>query len=314
MRRLRSEDGVALMLVLWLIVVLAAVAATVVSTVRRQSDVVINLRARAQARVAAESGVVFALDELRTAFAATKGLDELVRVYPAVADRLQRLGAQPLGNTKFQVALVDLNSRIDLNHVDDATLAVFLTTFAGESDARALTDALLDWRDPDSAQRSAGAEADAYRAAGSPYLPPNRPIRRLEEVLRIRGFTDGVANEIAPYVTVWGDGRLNVNTASPRVLSAFPGIGSSGASMLMDARGSEGIRSLTSMGERLSRGGIGGVMPPLVGVPQRLLIVSRGWAEGHALTHETQVVLQLQGLAPGRAPDLFVMAWEERSR
>ena len=53
MTQVRSERGVALMLVLWLIVVLAAVAAAAVSTVRRQSDVVVNLRTRATARAAA---------------------------------------------------------------------------------------------------------------------------------------------------------------------------------------------------------------------------------------------------------------------
>jgi general secretion pathway protein K len=300
------------MLVLWLIVVLAAVAAAAVSAVRRQSDVVINLRARAEARAAAESGVVVAVEALRSAFAATRAFEDLPEVFPAVLDRLGRLDEQPLGDARFQVSLVDLNSRIDLNHADAATLATFLGSFVEEDHARALADALIDWRDPDGVPTARGAEAEAYLAAGASFLPPNRPLRRIEELLRVRGFTDSVADAIAPYVTVWGDGRLNVNTASERVLAAFPGIGASAASSLMDRRGERGIGSITALRDELSQGG--GAVPPLVGVPQRLLIVSRGWVEGHPLTHETQVVLQLQGIAPGRAPDLFVMAWEERSR
>ena len=314
MTSLRDRRGVALMLVLWLIVVLAAVAAVVVSTVRRQSEIVVNLRTQAQARYAAESGVVVALEELRAAFAAAQTTDDLVRVFPTVLDRLARLGEQPLGEARYQVTIVDLNGRIDLNSADEGTLVTFFGSFVGEGRARQLANALQDWRDRDAVPRPQGAEADAYARAGSPFTPPNRPLRRLEELTRIAGFTEATTDAIAPYVTVWGDGRLNVNTAPERVLSAFPGIGASGASMLIGARGSGAISSITSASERLSAGGAGGVVPPLTGVPQRVLVVSRGWVEGSPLTHESQVVVQLQGTVAGRVPDTFVMAWEERGR
>jgi len=310
--RARSERGVALMLVLWLILVLAAVAAAAVAAVRRQSDVVVNLRTTAQARAAAESGVVVAVHELRTSFAATATFADLPGAYSAVADALDRLGVQRLGDARFQVAVVDLNSRIDLNNADEATLVAFLGSLVGEDGARGLAEALLDWRDPDGTPRPMGAEAAAYAAGGSGFVPPNGPLRRLEELLRIRGFTDSIADAIAPYVTVWGDGRLNVNTAPERVLAAFPGIGPGSASSLAERRGARGLGSVTALRDELSQGG--GAVPPLVGVPQRVLIVSRGWVEGQPLTLETQVVLQLQGTAPGRAPDLFVIAWEERTR
>lgn len=310
--RVRSERGVALMLVLWLIVVLAAVAAAAVSTVRRQSDVVVSLRAAAQSRAAAESGVVVAVEELGAAFSAITDFADLPRVYPAVVDRLERLGEQALGEARFQVVVVDLNSRIDLNNADEVTLVAFFGTFVGEGEARALCDALIDWRDPDAVPRPRGAEADAYAASGSGFAPPNRPLRRLEELTQIVGFTEGIAADIAPYVTVWGDGRLNVNTAPERVLAAFPGIGSQGASSVLGQREERGVGSVVALRERLAQGG--GTVPQLVGVPQRLLVVSRGWVEGLPLTHETQVVLQLQGVAPGRVPEFLLVAWEERSR
>ena len=178
---LRDRRGVALMLVLWLIVVLAAVAAVVASTVRRQSEVVINLRTQAQARYAAESGVVVALEELRAVFAAAQTTDDLVRVFPAVLDRLSRLGEQPLGDARYQVTIVDLNGRIDLNSADEATLVTFFASFVGGGEAQRLADALQDWQDRDGVPRPQGAEADAYAMAGSAFTPPNRPLRRLEE-------------------------------------------------------------------------------------------------------------------------------------
>jgi len=54
------ERGVALMLVLWLIVVLGAIAVGVGALAREESNVVGNVRTRAAARYAAESGGVLA--------------------------------------------------------------------------------------------------------------------------------------------------------------------------------------------------------------------------------------------------------------
>ena len=53
-----GERGVALALVLWLVVLLGAVAATVVASTRGATNIVLNARARTVARYAAESGIV----------------------------------------------------------------------------------------------------------------------------------------------------------------------------------------------------------------------------------------------------------------
>ena len=55
--RLLNRRGVALMLVLWLLVLLGAVAAGVAESSRAEVGVVANLKARAAARSGAESGI-----------------------------------------------------------------------------------------------------------------------------------------------------------------------------------------------------------------------------------------------------------------
>lgn len=52
-----------------------------------------------------------------------------------------------------------------------------------------LADALLDWLDTDDAPREFGAEADFYQQLDPPVMPRNGPIKSLDELLSVRGFT-----------------------------------------------------------------------------------------------------------------------------
>ncbi len=62
-----------------------------------------------------------------------------------------------------------------------------LMNLPGMTDA--VADAILDWMDPDSDPRPAGAEADDYQALGVPYAPRNGVPQCLEELLLVRGVT-----------------------------------------------------------------------------------------------------------------------------
>jgi hypothetical protein len=53
---------------------------------------------------------------------------------------------------------------------------------------------------------------------------------------------------------------------------------------------------------------LGAAFPRVTLVPSRLLIVSRGWHDGHPLTHEIQAVY---GIAGG---ELYLLTWRERDR
>src|SRR2546428_2216725 len=76
-KRARGVRGVALMLVLWLIVVLGAIAVGVAALSRGAAGIVDNVRTRAAARYAAESGIV----------AATWRLEQLLRAAETPRDQ-----------------------------------------------------------------------------------------------------------------------------------------------------------------------------------------------------------------------------------
>jgi general secretion pathway protein K len=303
------------MLVLWLIVVLGVIAAGVVALARSQTNIATTIRSRSVARYAAESGVAAATVRLKEMVRSARTLDEKVRAFQHFEEELVNWGERSLGSGRYRVVATDLNARVDLNNSAEAVKLGLFEQFFGGNEAVALVNALEDWVDEDDEPLPDGAEAADYRRAGSPFLPPNGPIQRLDELTRIRGFSDSIAGVIAPYVTVWSDGRVNVNSAPLAVLAVAPELGASGAELMIAARErGDVLASKIVVSSRLREAGNfgGGQLRNLTTVPGYILIVSRGWEEGHPLTHEIQAVFQVHGLRVEDGPRLQVRYWTER--
>jgi len=305
-----SRRGVALMLVLWLIVVLGAIAVGVGAVVRAESNVVVNLRARVAARYAAESGVIATKLRLQRALRAAQTPQDRVLVFRRLTGAAASRREEVLGATRFQAVVVDLNARLDLNGADGPMLVAFLGQFVDARRAAALADALQDWCDADDLVRPNGAEAADYARAGSPFRPTNRPLENLSELTHVLGFSDSLAALLAPFVTVQSDGRVDVNAAPGPVLAAMAGVGPAGARVLAAERERGTIfDSPATVWSVLHRaGGAWGAadIGHLTTSPRRVLIVSRGWDAGHPLTHEIQAVFDVDG------PVLTVRFWTER--
>lgn len=313
MSPVQGRRGVALMLVLWLIVVLGTIAVGVGAGVRSESDLVRTVRARAAARYAAESGILATKVRLQRALRAAPTPRDQVLLFRRLTDSAAGRAPETLGATRFQTVVINLNTRIDLNEADDATLLRFFGQFVDARRASALADALQDWRDADDLVRPNGAEAAEYARAGSPFRPTNRPLESLNELPRILGFSDSLAGVFAPYVTVQGDGRIDVNAAPAPVLAAGLGIGARGAALLIAQReGGTVFDSPVMVWAALRQVGAsswGGVdVTHLTMLPRRVLIVSRGWAIDHPLTHEIQAVFEVDG------PAWSLRFWTERDR
>jgi general secretion pathway protein K len=98
-----------------------------------------------------------------------------------------------------------------------------------------LIDGITDWQDSDDAPMGAGAEAYYYNAQTPSYETRNAPIITAGELLLVKGFDRNIlflppsarsplaGEELKPlndYITVYGDGKININTAAyPLLLS-----------------------------------------------------------------------------------------------
>ena len=141
---------------------------------------------------------------------------------------------------RFVVEISDLSGRIQINELVDTNGKVvqaqreLLERFLGSEEFGMdpdavinLVDAIKDWIDPDDDVTRFGAESGYYGALEKPYSCGNAPMEFLSELLLIRGMTKelfyGTKEKpgIAKYLSVCGDGRININTAPPLVLKAL---------------------------------------------------------------------------------------------
>ena len=279
---LRNRRGMALIFVLWMLVLLGLAIGELVARARAESRTVETLRARAVARYAAESGVLTTTTALQTLLDSASDPED----FAPHARHLDTLGRQPASlagdNAQFAVAVVDLNTRLDLARSDPAALQLLFAQFVPASRADEITAALRD---------------DA--------------VTRFSELARVPGADDAFALAVAPYVTVSSDGLIDVNAAPEAVLAALPGIGPAKARAIIARR--DGGEVLASADEFRPPPGGGGAAADSEGTaltvaPTRIMLVSRGWQRGTPLTHEIQAVYVVL------AGTLTLQSWEERDR
>jgi general secretion pathway protein K len=130
--------------------------------------------------------------------------------------------------SKFPVNFL-LDARGNLNAETSAVLTNLLTGPAFELDREAAEEIVLslkDWLDQDDeVSGTSGAEEFHYAEAG--YKPRNGPMRFLGELLLVRGITReiyaGTADRpgLKDLVTVYGDGKINLNTAPVELVAAM---------------------------------------------------------------------------------------------
>jgi len=92
-----------------------------------------------------------------------------------------------------------------------------------------LVPAIIDWMDTDDEvvclafvkSENLGAESDYYAGLEPPYRCRNRPLGTIEELLLLKGITPEVFNRIRDYVTVKGDGKVNINSAPKIVIESL---------------------------------------------------------------------------------------------
>jgi len=92
-----------------------------------------------------------------------------------------------------------------------------------------LVSSIIDWTDSDDEvtnlpfiqHENLGAESSYYNKPQVPYSCKNAPLDTTEELLLVKGITQEVFDRICDYVTVYGDGKININSASRQVIECL---------------------------------------------------------------------------------------------
>ncbi|HEX9780013.1 MAG TPA: hypothetical protein VGB20_02230 [bacterium] len=145
-----------------------------------------------------------------TAFAARPVGDGRVTIRPGTLEGPPRYG------------LSDEERKLNLNTAPHELLAGLVREAGGlpADQAGAVAQAIEDWRDEDRDQRQAGAEQFYYLGLEVPYACKDGPFDVVEELALVRGVTPQLLLRLRPYVTVYGGGTININTASETILRA----------------------------------------------------------------------------------------------
>ena len=219
------QQGIALMLVLWVITLLTIIAVGLTATQRTENALAANQVFGATFRALADAAVNFTALNLLTqlpveALADQDSMERQGFWLPDGQPRSWRWGEQVL-----EIRVINEASLIDLNMADPG-LIMGLMKAAGVQEPEHLVDAILDWRDPDDLHLVNGAEDEQYAAAGLPYGAKDGPFDSVEELGQVMGFDRELYQALAPALTVTsGLANPAVEFSPPLVQAALQGIG-----------------------------------------------------------------------------------------
>jgi general secretion pathway protein K len=197
-------------------------------------------------------------DQVLGAFNDAAGLQKFAALASVSMDQGKKLGIEGAG---FDIDIIDEDSKIDLNTawkdpLTQTRLAAQILGLIGPvqfdplftardgdgqySDRLQICGALIDWVDANqdattcdltTQQGPSSAPEDSfYQQLDQPYFRKNAPFDSLEELHMVRGVSDDFwANFIDPdpndphrrNVTIWGQGKVNVNTANAQTILAL---------------------------------------------------------------------------------------------
>ncbi len=236
---LKSEQGVALMMVLWVMALLSIIIAEFAFSMRTELQITGNFKEESENYYRAQAAIQQSMSEIldpkvthhylignKLVFA--KKEEEGEEASAEGEDTIPERENLTLGNGYFSYQIEDEEGKIYLNRfVTDSdnnrqVLARLLEKGAGVGEGveqDTIIDCIMDWLDKDDLHKINGVEDDYYRSLSPPYECKDGPFDTVNELLLVKDVTpeilfgDGSYPGIAKFLTVWGSGRFNKYTA-----------------------------------------------------------------------------------------------------
>ena len=210
-KRSRSApDGVALVLVLWVIAALSLIVVTMSGVARTEARAQIQFGERTQALALTDGA-------LRVAGAALLASAERP-LKPSVIETV-------VDGRVVKVEIVSAVGLINVNHAPEPLLADLFALAAGldRSQAESLAHNVVQWRGGAAADPGSPDPAEQYRQQGLTHSPRGSFFARVEDLRQVVGLSPEVYDTISRLVTVArvGSGGVNPLAAPPEVLAVM---------------------------------------------------------------------------------------------
>lgn len=209
----RRQQGIALVIVLWLVVLLTVIASSHARNVHIETRLAFNHLEEARTSALAESAISHAiLDLLNVNSGEGRQVDGRVKTLK-------------LDQGTVDVSIRHASGLLDINAADAIQLDALLAGAGLDDEARPqLVDAILDWRDPDNLRHLHGAEDSDYRHAGFDWGARDAPFSSVDELRYVMGMTQELFTRLAPYLTVFsGTSKVNLAYAPAWLYQALTG-------------------------------------------------------------------------------------------
>ena len=215
-----NRNGSALLLSLWALLVLSVAVFALAKYVNQEIDAVREGNLGLDAKALAHSGLTVAL-------------------HPLVSQRTPLLVADFGQGRGYRVRIIGEGGKLDINKLlegeqrERLDLLRSYLRYRGlkPNESQRLIDCMLDWVDPDNIKHLNGCEDDGD------YHPANRPFRSVDEIAKVKGAGPLVSQ---PHwqddLTIYGDGTIDVQSASLAVLSLLQGVGEARARQFIQIR------------------------------------------------------------------------------
>ena len=238
----RSREGAALIVALWVLIILSLIVGSFAFEAKLEAMLVSYKRKKYQAEMLAKSGIEYAraiLDSARNAKELeiadlTEDPDGFNQAALYVQRSLSTTTTIQLGNGRFSVTIESAESGRNVNLLTrEQWLDIFEMANVPSTEWDTMIDCLEDWIDENDFHGLNGAESDDPFYQDRGYPVKDGPLDSIEELLLVKGWGaeilygrpgDEENDEIfgiADILTVWGDGKVNLNTANTNLLLSF---------------------------------------------------------------------------------------------
>ncbi|MBI4688185.1 MAG: general secretion pathway protein GspK [Nitrospirae bacterium] len=171
-KNIKREDGIALILVLWVMVMLTAIVGEFAFSMRTEVNIARNFKEEETAYQLAIAGVekakaeILAANEAAYPFFNRNGV--LVFSTTQLEENPERKAM--LKNGIFSYTVIDEDGKININAASPEQLRhIISATEIDSADVDTIVDSILDWQDTDNLHRLNGAEEEYYQSLPIPY-------------------------------------------------------------------------------------------------------------------------------------------------
>jgi len=195
----RRREGIALIIVMLVVFVLAAIAGGFAYNVKIETTLARNAQDDYEYEWLARSGMEYAKWVLgqQMGAIAEQQYDALNQFWAGrkfdTNDFFegQTLQGIQLGRGEFSISITDLQSRFNINMANEEILNRAADLIGIDTaDRPVIVDSILDWIDRDDRPRLNGVETEHYQSLDPPYLCKDGPMDDLSELLFVNGVTE----------------------------------------------------------------------------------------------------------------------------